>query len=202
MKLNMTFSHIIGFFSGAVTALLFAEMFCISFNPIQDQMPFIQCDKNNLIVYSSPSCRYCAKFYEKIDKLQNKKKLNIKNVDISSNLVDAMGSSIILHAKNPNKMRKHIFKTQKMWLNEEDIMLSAQNLIQICNKLESIDLERVYSKVSVLMKETRKMCSSLGHEALPTILLVKKWEGVKNIDSVLQEIEESDGMRFGSSNVC
>ncbi|QEK38185.1 hypothetical protein FZC35_02275 [Candidatus Cytomitobacter indipagum] len=197
----MILHNLITFSIGILSALFFIE-----FSPIQtesynkyynkyDRASLLECEKDSVVIYSSPSCRYCSEFHVKCDdiiKKYNNNRFNIRYVDISVNVLDAIGSSIIMHSNNPEKMRKHIFKTQQIWFNENDILLSSRKLIDLCSRLESIDLQKIYSKIPILIKETRDLCSSLGHEALPTVLLVKKLEGVRALKNM------TDIFRFGS----
>lgn len=180
------------FCMGILSVLFYKELFLFQERGIDQQMPALHCEKDNILIYSSIACLHCAKFHHRAAKLLNKidlQKINVKYIDLSFNILDALGAAIVMYAKNPKQMREYIFKTQKMWLNENDILLSSRKLIYLCSRLEDVDLQKVYAKVPILLKETKDLCSSLGHEALPTILLVKKLEGVgalKNMTDIVQ----------------
>ncbi len=190
----MKLFHTIGFFIGAITILMLNEMSFVYKN--HTSIPFIEADKNSLIIYTSPSCRYCAKLHHRISQEEsnlNKKSINIRFIELSNNIVDGVGSAIIQKSKKPHKMREYIFKTQHLWLNENDLNQSIINLIRLCSRVEDVNIERVYDIVPALMVNSRKICRSLGHNALPTVFMVKKLEGAQNISKLLTKITDYTG---------
>ncbi len=171
----MVLFHVIGFLSGIITSLMISEAVILYNESVHN--PFIKADNDNVIVYSSPSCRHCANFHNYINDHKYDKKFNIRFVDLANNIADGFGSAIIANSVNPSKMRKYIFKTQNIWLSENDLRLSTDRLIRLCSNVENVNMEKVYTMVPTLMLDTRRNCKLLGHDLLPTVFFIKKFEG-------------------------
>lgn len=176
------------FLLGSVFACLFLETFQLLCSTSRQ---FMILEPNSVILFSSPSCKYCKESDKLLDNfIKRNSKFSLKHIDLTLNLIDGVANSIVSISKNKKKMREHIFKTQKMWLNEFDVDSSISSLVKMCREIEDVNLEKVYSIVPSLVKETKVALSSFKVRSLPSLVVIEKLEGTKEIEKKLFDMEK------------